>query len=115
VNPAPRPGPFTVRLTEPARVEVARLIRRSQRWGLALRFTTALREIEQALIARPTTWGEERNRYPGARLVAYHQVFDQLHVLYAVHDEQQLVWITHLIPVLSHPLLNARWNGQPIG
>jgi hypothetical protein len=108
-------GPFQVRLTEAARVCVARLLRRSQRSGLADRFTAALTAIEDALVTRPTTWGEERKRYPAAKLAAYHQIYDQLHVTYVVHDEQPFVWITHLTPVLGHPLLDTRSNGKPIG
>jgi len=115
MNPAPRPGPFTVRLTEPARVEVTRLLRRARRWGMEARLTAALAAIEQILIARPTAWGEERRRYPAAKLVGHHQIHDQLHLLYVVHDEVPLVRVSHLTPVLGHPLLDARWNGKPTG
>lgn len=114
MNPIPRPGPFTVRFTEPARALAGMLIRRSQRWGLAIRFTTALKAIERELVSRPMTWGEERHRYAAAKLIAYHVIHDQLHILYTVHDDEPLVWITHLVPVLDHPLLDARWNGKPI-
>jgi hypothetical protein len=114
MNSAPRPGPFTVRFTEPARKVVSMLLRRSRRWGLWQRYTAALKAIERELETRPTTWGEERHRYAAAKLVGYHALHDQLHVVYAVHDEEAFVWITHLVPVLDHPLLDARGNGKPI-
>jgi hypothetical protein len=112
VNPAGRPGPFTVRLTEPARVALARLIRRAQRYGLADRFTAALRWSEQTLIDRPLSWGEPRMHFDGLRLTAFHQIHDQLHVVYTVHDSEPFVWITHIGPVLEHPLLQGHWNGD---
>jgi hypothetical protein len=112
VNPAPRPGPFAVRLTEPARAALVQLIRRAQRYGLADRLSAALKWVEQTLIDRPLEWGEPRRHYDGLHLTAFHQIHDQLHVVYTVHDSEPWVWITQIAPVLEHPLLQGHWNGD---
>jgi hypothetical protein len=112
VTPDPRPGPFTVRLTESARVALTRLIRRAQRHGLNDRLSVALHWIEQTLIQRPLAWGEPRRHYDGLRLTTFHQIHDQLHVVYTVHDTEPWVWITHIVPVLEHPLLQGHGNGN---
>ena len=112
MTPDPRPGPFTVRLTEPARAAVALLIRRARRYGLAARLSAALMWIEQTLIDRPLAWGEPRRHYDGLRVTALHQIHDELHVVYTVHDAEPLVWITQIAPVLDHPLLQGHWNGN---
>jgi hypothetical protein len=111
VNPDPR-GPFTVRMTEPARAEIALFLARAQRYGLSAPLSAALRYIEQALVQRPLTWGEERRYFRGLRVTVLHQIHDRLHVVYAVHDTEPLVWISHLVPVLDHPLLQGHWNGN---
>jgi hypothetical protein len=112
VSPDSRPGPFRVSLTEPARASVTLLIRRAQRFGLAVRLSAALTWIEQTLIERPLAWGEARRHYDGLRVTAFHQIHDGLHVVYTVHDTLPLVWITHLAPVLDHPLLQGHGNGD---
>ncbi len=112
MNPDPRPGPFTVRLTEPARAALAILIQRAQGFGLGDRLSAALMWIEQTLIERPLAWGEPRRHYDGLRVTAFHQIHDQLHVVYTVHDSEPLVWITQLAPVLDHPLLQGHRNGD---
>ena len=104
MSPTTPKGPYTVRLTGRADSEVPDLLRRAKEAGIGVRVSTALLEIEAALVANPIAWGDPRQRVHGARLTTYHRLFDELAVQYAVHDVVPLVWITSIVPVLKHPL-----------
>lgn len=72
--------------------------------GIQDRVGTALRAIEQQLSTDPRGWGDPVRRLPAAHLTVYRRVFDELAVLYAVHDREPYVWLTQVEPVLRHPL-----------
>ncbi len=104
MNPGEPTDRFTVRLTHEARESVLALLARAQRFGVRARFEAALLEIESALTTDPVGWGEPQRRYRAAHLTVYHRIHDELHVVYAVHDEAKLVWVSAVEPVLGHPL-----------
>jgi hypothetical protein len=104
MNPAQPAGQFTVRLTHEARADLSFLLERAKHVGVLSRFKTALRDSESALEVDPRGWGEPMRRYRSARLMIYHRIHDELHIVYGVHDVAPLVWVSAIEPVLSHPL-----------
>lgn len=100
--------PYQVSMNEATRQGIRRLIRLSIMIGVRDRLVQSLTQIEAALQNHPTTWGDPYDTRPALRLVRYRRIYDQLLVRYAVHQEQLVVWLTGISPVLHSPL----WIGE---
>ncbi len=96
--------PYRVTMNGPTRQAIRRLIHLSVLVGARNRLLQSLQEIEAALQNHPTTWGDPYDTRKALRLVQYRRVFDQLLVRYAVHQDEPLVWLTGVSPILRSPL-----------
>jgi hypothetical protein len=104
---SPPPPPYKVELTQSAQAEVARCLQEAQRLGIAREFVATVREIYEKLTTIPHTWGEESRRYRAAKLVLRKMIHGRILVVYAVHEEQPVVFVQACRPVLGHPLESA--------
>ena len=72
--------------------------------GALHQFTTTMLEVEAALQTNPASWSDPLNVLKHARFTRYHRVFDRLRIIYAVHMDQPVVWLTNDIPIWHSPL-----------
>ena len=96
--------PYKLTLSDLTRETIRRLIHRSFVLGVRNHFVKSLADIESALQNQPLAWGDPYDTRPALRHVRYRRIYDQLLVRYAVHQDQPVVWLTNLAPILRHPL-----------
>ena len=103
----PPPPPYKVELLQPAQAEITRCLQEAQQRGTAHEFVATLRQIYEKLTTIPHVWGEENRRYRAAKLVLRKMIYERILVVYAVHEEQPVVFVENCRPVLGHPLESA--------
>jgi hypothetical protein len=98
------PPPYKVELLQSARAEIVRCSKEAQRRGIIHEYLGTLRWIYDKLTNAPHSCGEEFCRFPAAKLVLRKTLHDRILVVYAVHQEQPIVFVKECRPVLDHPL-----------
>jgi hypothetical protein len=101
MNPA---GSFEVFFSGKMQDRVRRLLSLAVGHGCGPRVLVALNILQYRLGIDPRTWGDPVCHYPAAEVMAHRVVHDELAVNYVVHDHRPQVWVTKIVPVLSHPL-----------
>lgn len=99
--------PYWVSFLQSARERVDRCAQAASRLGIAAEYAATLRLIVDRLSTAPLTWGEPSHHYRAARLVVRNMICQRILVIYAVHEEQPIVFIKECKPVLGHPLESA--------
>jgi len=92
---------------KPAQPEVTRCSREAQRLGIAREYLATIHRIYEKLSTIPHLWGEECRHYRAAKLVLRKMIHDRILVVYAVHEEQPVVFVKECRPVQGHPLGSA--------
>ena len=64
-----------------------------------------LKSVEYRLQVSPRDWGDPFHNLTGMKMVAYQRLFEHLVIVYAVHEEDSLVWIQSIKPGLGHLLV----------
>jgi hypothetical protein len=101
VDPA---QPYQIELFPSARTCVKRCSQEAVRRGLAKEYAAVLRAIQEKLRTAPLTWGDPASYFRGIKLWKYNRLFDRLFVVYYVQEEERVVFIEDIKPVLGHPL-----------
>ena len=96
--------PYRLTMSGVTKDDLRRLRARAVVVGALHQFTATMLEVEVALQTNPTAWGDPLNALKYARLTRYHRVFDRLRIIYAVHMDQPVVWLTNVIPIRHSPL-----------
>jgi hypothetical protein len=104
VDPA---HPYQIELFPSARTRIKRCAQEAVRRGLANEYAAALRAIQERPRTLPLPWGDPANYLDGMKLWKYKRLFDRLFVVYYVHEEERIVFIEDIRPVLGHPLESA--------
>ncbi len=100
-------GPFKIELTPLARAQIQRCAQEAKDRGMGHELATALREIVENLSTTPTSWGDPQVHFRHAKLRLYQRIWKRILVIYAVHEEQPVVFVKECKPVLGHPLESA--------
>lgn len=89
------PPPYRVHMSAETRTRIRQLYARAvqNRWGAD--FVAALRRIVDRLRYDPIAFGEPMFRLPALKLVVYQAASLPLAVIYAVHEQQPLVFISY--------------------
>ena len=99
------PGsPYRVDYSGSMKDQLKSLLWKAGQAGLSDRIRNLIREIEGHLELHPTTWGDPSYRLHKLGITIYARIFDQMLVLYGVHDTENIVWLTRITPVLGHSL-----------
>lgn len=110
------PGPFKVVRSEAIRQQLREWGERAKELGIVSEYVDMLRVMEEQLATDPLTWGDPVHRVPSLGLFLFRRIHWKIKVLYAVHEEQQVVFIISCELVLSNPLLprddNTSGNGS---
>ena len=56
----------------------------------------------------PREWGDPLRALPGLRLVQFRRVYEDLSVVYSVHEIHRIVWLGSVTPLRQSPL----WIGE---
>ena len=98
------PPPYKVELLQTAQADVLRGLTAAQRLGVGPNYAATMRRIYERLTTIPHTWGEPSLRYPNAKLVLRKMIIDRILVVFAVHEEQPVVFVRECRPIQGHPL-----------
>jgi hypothetical protein len=101
---SPPPPPYKVELLPLAQAELTRCSREAQRLGIAREYLATIQRIYEKLTTIPHAWGEETRHYRAAKLVLRRMIHDRILVVFAVHEEQPVVFVKECRPVHGHPL-----------
>jgi hypothetical protein len=104
---SPPPPPYKVELLQSVQAEGARCVSEAQRLGIAREYVATSQQIYEKLTSIPHAWGEEFRRYRAAMLILRTMIYDRILVVYAVHEEQCIVFVKECRPVQGHPLESA--------
>jgi hypothetical protein len=96
--------PYRLTMNGTMRVHSRLLRARAVLVGALHQFTETLLEVDAALRTTPSTWGDPVNVFHQLRTTRYHRVIDRLRIVYAVHMDQPLVWLTNVIPLRGSSL-----------
>ncbi len=101
------PPPYKVELLQAAEAEVRRRLGEARRLGMARDYLATMRRIYENLTTAPHTWGEPSRRYRDAKLILRKMICDRILVVFAVHEEEPVVFVKEYRPIQGHPLQSA--------
>ena len=99
---------FQLTMSDWTRESIRRWAHRSIVVGYRDRFAEIMLAIESALRTSPREWGDPLRALPGLRLVQYRRVYEDLSVVYSVHEIHRIVWLGSVTPLRQSPL----WIGE---
>ncbi len=63
-----------------------------------------LKSMENALLTCPRDWGDPFYNLTGLEMIAYRRFQGQLVIVYAVHEQESVVWLRSIEPAPGHLL-----------
>jgi hypothetical protein len=101
---SPSGGPYRYSMIARFREQLLEIGRRASFRGVRHELAESLRRIERRLIDSPREWGDPWYRVGGMHLTVFSGRIDFLQVIYAVHDDQPVVFAQSIRPIPGHPL-----------
>jgi hypothetical protein len=99
------PGhPYHVDYLHPAKTRILRCVKAAVRLGVASECAATIRRIVENLSSAPVAWGDPVHYFKAAKLLQCERLYERIMTVYAVHEEERIVYVKDCIPVLGHPL-----------
>lgn len=96
--------PYRVELLRSALLRVKKCSRDAILLGIADDCARVRRRVQDKLSTVPLTWGEPTNYFEATRLWKLQRLFERFAIAYFVHEDERIVFVQDIRPVLGHPL-----------